>query len=449
MAFNGSGTFNRIYNWTTDKTNSVKITASRMDGEDDGFATGLSTCITKDGQTTITANIPMNSKKFTGLTTGSARTDSISLGQVQDGTYTTLGTAGGSADTYTASPSPAITAYATGSRYIIKIQADNTGASTLNVSTVGAKNIKKYDGAGAKVDVEAGDLQQDQYYDLFYDGTDFVVFNPQKPYIDWTNIKTQGTTSATGTVLLQSRVTVSNGTDTEHDIDFAAGTIDFSDGAGQAVFSALTKQADNTWASGTNAGGMASGQSLPTSGTIHLFVLSNSAGSTTDAGFDTSVTATNLIADSAVTTFFGGTPKFRRVASLKTDGSANILGFSQVEKEFLLDVPVQDVNGTATTTSAALHTLTVPAGVKVQALMTLINLYGGSGGANGLITSPDQTDTAPSSSLFNTTSSQASSYLTAFSEPIRTNTSSQIRSRFTSTNATMDICTRGWIDYQL
>jgi hypothetical protein len=182
MAYNGSGTFTRLYNWVTDAANSIPITASRMDGEQDGIATGLSTAITKDGQTVLTANIPFNSKKITGLTNGSARTDSIALGQVQDGTYTTLGTAGGSADTYTASPSPAITAYATGSRYIIKIQADNTGASTLNISAVAAKDIKKYDGAGAKIALIAGDLQQDQYYDIFYDGTDIIVLNPQRPY---------------------------------------------------------------------------------------------------------------------------------------------------------------------------------------------------------------------------------------------------------------------------
>jgi hypothetical protein len=58
MAFNGSGTFSRIHDWTTDEGNAVNITASRMDAEDDGFATGLSTTICKDGQTTTTARIP-------------------------------------------------------------------------------------------------------------------------------------------------------------------------------------------------------------------------------------------------------------------------------------------------------------------------------------------------------------------------------------------------------
>ena len=175
MAYNGTGTFNRIYNWTTDAANGINIEAARMDTEDGGFATGLSNAITKDGQTTITANIPFNSKKITALANGSARTDSIALGQVQDGTYRTLGTLGGSADTYTASPSPAITAYATGSEFNLKVNADNTGASTLNVNAVAAKNIKKYDGAGSKLDLEAGDLQQDQYYKVIYDSTDFVL----------------------------------------------------------------------------------------------------------------------------------------------------------------------------------------------------------------------------------------------------------------------------------
>jgi len=207
MAFNGSGTFNRIYNWTTDAGNGINIEPSRMDGEDNGFATGLSNCITKDGQTTITANIPFNSKKITGLANGSARTDSIALGQVQDNSYGTLGTLGGSADTYTASPSPAITAYATGSEFNLKVNADNTGASTLNISAVGAKNIKKYDGAGSKLDLEAGDLQQDQYYKVIYDGVHFILDNPEN--ID--NLKSNNLTVNNKLNTQQNTATISSG----------------------------------------------------------------------------------------------------------------------------------------------------------------------------------------------------------------------------------------------
>jgi len=57
MAFSG-GVFSRLYVWTTDRDNGVKILASRMDQEFDGIATGLSTCILKDGTQTCTAAVP-------------------------------------------------------------------------------------------------------------------------------------------------------------------------------------------------------------------------------------------------------------------------------------------------------------------------------------------------------------------------------------------------------
>lgn len=77
MAFDGAGTFSRIYSWVSDKNAGTKITASRIDAEDDAFATGLSNCICKDGQSTPTANIPMGGFKITGLGNASAGTDAL------------------------------------------------------------------------------------------------------------------------------------------------------------------------------------------------------------------------------------------------------------------------------------------------------------------------------------------------------------------------------------
>jgi hypothetical protein len=77
MAYNGSGVFNRLYNWVADRNNNVKIRADRMDAEFDGIATGLSNAITKDGQTTISANIPFNDKRITGLGNATAGTDAM------------------------------------------------------------------------------------------------------------------------------------------------------------------------------------------------------------------------------------------------------------------------------------------------------------------------------------------------------------------------------------
>jgi hypothetical protein len=51
----------------------MKIRADRHDTEDDNFAAGLSNVITKDGQTTVTQNIPFNSKRLIMSPTRSTR----------------------------------------------------------------------------------------------------------------------------------------------------------------------------------------------------------------------------------------------------------------------------------------------------------------------------------------------------------------------------------------
>jgi hypothetical protein len=55
-AFNGAGTFVRSFSWVADKTNGIDITSSRCDTEDNGFASGLSLCVTRDGQGAMAAN---------------------------------------------------------------------------------------------------------------------------------------------------------------------------------------------------------------------------------------------------------------------------------------------------------------------------------------------------------------------------------------------------------
>jgi hypothetical protein len=77
MPFDGSGNFNRVRNWVSDALANIKIVASRHDSEDDNFASGLSQCITKDGQTQPTADIPMNGKKLINLGAPSTGTDAV------------------------------------------------------------------------------------------------------------------------------------------------------------------------------------------------------------------------------------------------------------------------------------------------------------------------------------------------------------------------------------
>lgn len=175
MPYNGSGTFTREYDWTEDAANNIDIDATRMDTEMDGMATGLSTALTKDGQTNPTQNLPMNSKKHTGVANASARTEYAAAGQVQDDALNYVATVGGTADAITLSPSPAITAYAAGQRFTFVAASDNTSAAvTVNVSGVGTKSVKR-SGGGA---LAAGDIASGALYTVVYDGTNFQLYSP-------------------------------------------------------------------------------------------------------------------------------------------------------------------------------------------------------------------------------------------------------------------------------
>jgi hypothetical protein len=211
MAFNGTGTFVRLYNWVTDKNNSVPITASKMDDETDGIATGLTNCITKDGQTVITQNIPFNSKKITGLGVGTARTDAINVGQVQDSQFTYLGTTGGTADAYTATPSPSITAYAVTQRFSAKISATNlTTTPYLQISAIGtpASNavIKKLSVTKTEIAVEVSDMVANGIYQFQRNSanTAWILLNPEKQVniiVNSLATPSQGTLTISGGVI--------------------------------------------------------------------------------------------------------------------------------------------------------------------------------------------------------------------------------------------------------
>ena len=154
MAFNGSGVFNRLYTWVNDAAANIKIRADRMDNEMNGFATGLSTCITKDGQTTVTANLPMATYRHTGVGDGASRTDYTSVGQTQDGKIHWVA-AGGTADAITAAYTIPITALVDGQICYVRAGAANaTTTPTFSPSSLTARTIVKNGGQA----LAAGDI---------------------------------------------------------------------------------------------------------------------------------------------------------------------------------------------------------------------------------------------------------------------------------------------------
>lgn len=78
MPWNGSGVYSPpgAYYPAVSLTVISSVNRNAMDAD---IATGLSNCITKDGQQTVTANIPMGGFKVTGLGLGTSNTDAASV----------------------------------------------------------------------------------------------------------------------------------------------------------------------------------------------------------------------------------------------------------------------------------------------------------------------------------------------------------------------------------
>lgn len=163
MSYNGSGTFslttgNPVVTGTTISSTWANNTLSDI-------ATGLSTAVTKDGQTTPTANIPMGGFKLTGLgaatTAGDAlRFENIALigSSIQAQTYVAF-TTGGTSTAYTLTPTPAITAYTAGQSFFVKFNAVSGAAPTLAISAVATPpNLVKQLGDGTYSNIAAGDI---------------------------------------------------------------------------------------------------------------------------------------------------------------------------------------------------------------------------------------------------------------------------------------------------
>lgn len=178
MARNGSGTYSLPAGQPV--VTGTTISSTTFNTLTSDLATALTQSIASDGQTTPTANLPMGGFKLTGLGAGTAATDSANLGQVQANVYTLVASVSGT-NTVTGNVSPAIVAYATGQRFYFVPANTNTGATTLNLNSVGAKNIFWNNAACV-----GGELRQNIPTEVIYDGTQFHVigsgFTP--PFLD-------------------------------------------------------------------------------------------------------------------------------------------------------------------------------------------------------------------------------------------------------------------------
>jgi hypothetical protein len=170
MPYNGSGTFTPPASSFPEVPDTL-IDAIRYDATITDISGGLSNAICRDGQTTLTAHLPFNGFKGTNMAAGTARTDSATITNLQDGTGIYVSVVSGTVDAITLGPSPAIATYTAGQTFRFSASGANTGAVTLAVSGLAAKDVTK-NGTTALV---AGDISSGMMVTITYDGTRFVL----------------------------------------------------------------------------------------------------------------------------------------------------------------------------------------------------------------------------------------------------------------------------------
>ena len=419
MPRNGSGSY------TLPGSNSWNpaVTDTTIDPTDwnavaDDFETAFSDSIARDGQTTTTAVIPFAS----GLSSDTIAENSANAGVTIDGVLmkdSTIIWEGATADdfetTLTVTDPTAdrtITLPNLTGTVMLNLVEDTTpqlgGDLDLN-----SNNIDFPTTANVSDCLDEDDMASDS-------ATVLVTQQSAKAYVD---------NAVRGNIW---GLTLSNGTDTDHDIDIAAGQARDGGNAVNIVLSAITKQIDAVWAVGTDQGGLDTG-TVAADTWYHMWAIRRSDTGVSDALFSTSATSPTMPTNY---------DQKRRIGAVLTDSSSNILGFSQNGDEFMWDDPPSDYSVASPGTSAITTTLSVPTGVVVWARA---NFYQSTGSV--IYVSPlDVDDEAPSSNTPPLGQGSDGSGEFSFNYEVRTNTSAQIRHRQSSGTANLNIATLGWVD---
>jgi hypothetical protein len=248
--------------------------------------------------------------------------------------------------------------------------------------------------------------------------------------------------TSTGTLLIDPTylagllggLTMSNdGTLPNTVIDTAAGIAVSDDNTALMKIAAFNKNANATWAVGSSNGcadGAASYTTLGASTWYHLYVIQRTDTNVVDLLCSKSSTSPALPTSYTVK---------RRIGSFKTDGSSHILAFSQNGNEFLWAATPLDVNGATLGTTAASYPLSVPSGLKVNAL-THVNFANAAAAVGLLLYSPDETTPAGFVLVTNSANNIGGQF------NVRTDTSAQVTAKSTAAASTISIWTDGWID---
>lgn len=229
--------------------------------------------------------------------------------------------------------------------------------------------------------------------------------------------------------------------DPTNDIDISAGVCrDISNTYNLARTTTLMKKLDEAFSEGSGFGGLDTGSIANT--TYHVFLIKRSDTGAVDALYSTSATAPSMPANY---------DSKRRIGSIVRTGGA-IKAFVQDGDDFMWKASVEDVNATNPGTSAVTRTLTVPTGIRVNALIAIYSdgLISSDHAGGILFSDLSLLDNAPSGAGISLSHFTGAATQTVAGTQVRvwTNTSAQVRSRIqvSGTNTIIKANTFGWVD---
>jgi hypothetical protein len=335
----------------------------------------------------------------------------------------------GTVPTYTLTTNQGLAALADGVRIHAVSHGTNLAAATLNVDSLGAKKIRKLGNAGDEALVGFELLKNGHYifqYDASADAASgaWIVLNPNQP-------------PARGE--LWGLTLSNNGSDATNDIDIAAGAAaDDTNVVRMVLAASITKRLDASWAVGTGNGGLDTGSIAD--GHYHVWLIMRSDTGVVDALFSTSASAPTMPANYDYK---------RRIGAIIRNSSA-IRPFTQNGDQFLLTTEVTDRSSTTLSSSWALLTITVPAGIRVNPLLSGFTQQNAAGLVGTELADGDQAST-PTAIVYAAATAFASDY-TYWANPfLVTDTSSRIRFRVYAISGSPSLTShsirsRGWID---
>ncbi|KKL81070.1 hypothetical protein LCGC14_1998450, partial [marine sediment metagenome] len=226
--------------------------------------------------------------------------------------------------------------------------------------------------------------------------------------------------------------------DTDHDVQVNPGACADSLASNDRIIQvtvAFTKRIDAAWAAGDTNGGMATG-SVAADTEYNLIIIEKDSDGAIDMMFDVSAIGANKPA---------GYTARRRIGSVFTDGSANILAYQQVHDWFYYEAQVVDLNDTTGTIGVyETATLSVPPG-QVAFIVGVVLIT--SGTRVGLsVRHPAWAGTQTQVFIRDDADSTVRQFQSPFLQPVDENSQIEYTISFGGTWSNVGINTLGWLD---